>query len=254
MIEVRLPRVALGFLTRLPSGPTPRWQADDLAASAPWFPLIGALVGGGGAAAYALAAGIGLPPWPAAGLAVAAAVLVTGGLHEDGLADVADGFGGGRTPAAKLGIMRDSRLGSFGALALMLALLLRISALAALAAPLAVAAALIAAGAMSRGLLPAVMAVAPLARADGLAAGAGRPHPARAAASLLVALLLGLLTLPPLAALLSIAMAALAALAMACLAWRQIGGITGDVLGASQQLAEIAALLTVLAWLGPAAG
>ena len=116
---------------------------------------------------------------------------LTGGLHEDGLADLADGLGGGRTRAERLAIMRDPRLGSFGALALILAVLARILALAALAEPALVAAALIAAGAVSRAALPALMAALPAARADGLAAAAGRPHPLRAAAAIAIAALAG---------------------------------------------------------------
>ena len=181
-------KVALQFLTRLPAG-APARSAPPLAASAPMFPLIGALIGAAGGLVFALAAGLGLPPMLAALLAVAAQVLLTGGLHEDGLADIADGFGGGRTRADKLRILRDSRIGSFGAMALMLALLARIGALAALASPALVAAALIAAGAASRAALPVIMVSIAPARDEGLAVAAGRPHPLRAAAGAAIAIL-----------------------------------------------------------------
>jgi adenosylcobinamide-GDP ribazoletransferase len=238
-------KVALAFLTRLPVGPARPWRAADLAASAPLFPLVGALIGLAGAIAYALAARLGLPPWPAAGLALATTVWLTGALHEDGLADVADGFGGGRTRDDKLRIMRDSRIGTYGALALVLAVLARAGALAALAEPAAVGAALVAAGAVSRAALPAVMAGLPQARAGGLAAQAGRPHPLRAAAAALIAALLALALLGGAAAV-ALALGALGALAVALLARRQIGGSTGDVLGAVQQIAEIGVLFGAL--------
>jgi adenosylcobinamide-GDP ribazoletransferase len=239
-------KVALAFLSRLRVRAQPPWRAADLAASAPWFPVVGALIGLAGALAYALAAWFGLPPLPAAALALAASAWLTRALHEDGLADVADGFGGGVTREARLAIMRDPRIGSYGALALVLAVVARAGAIAALAEPLAVAAALVAAGAVSRAALPAVMAALPQARPDGLAASAGRPHPLRAAAALLIAALIAVLLLRGAAPAALIA-GALGALAVALLARRQIGGHTGDVLGAVQQLAEIGALFGVLA-------
>jgi adenosylcobinamide-GDP ribazoletransferase len=239
-------KAALAFLTRLPVRRRPAWRDVDLAASVPLFPVVGALIGVAGALGYALAVWLGLPPWPAAALALATTIWLTGALHEDGLADVADGFGGGRTREDKLRIMRDSRVGSYGAIALVLVLLARAGALAALAAPWAVAAALVAAGAVSRAALPAAMATLPRARADGLAAGAGRPHPLRAAAAVLVAALIALALLGPAAPAALLAGAA-GALGVALLARRQIGGYTGDVLGAVQQLAEIGVLLGALA-------
>jgi adenosylcobinamide-GDP ribazoletransferase len=239
-------KVALAFLTRLPVRAEPPWREADLAAAVAWFPVVGALIGLAGAIAYALAAWLGLPPWPAAVVALATAIWLSGALHEDGLADVADGFGGGGTREAKVAIMRDSRIGSYGALALVLAVLARAGAIAALAEPAAVAAALVAAGAASRAALPAVMAALPQARPEGLAASAGRPHPWRAAAALLIAALIALVMLGGTAPA-ALAAGALAALAVALLARRQIGGYTGDVLGAVQQLTEIGVLFGVLA-------
>jgi adenosylcobinamide-GDP ribazoletransferase len=240
-------KAALQFLTRLPVRGPAAWPRHALAASAPAFPLIGALIGALGGLAFALASWLGLPPVLAAVLAVAAQILLTGGLHEDGLADLADGFGGGRTRADKLAIMRDPRLGSFGALALILALLARIAALAALAEPLLVASALIAAGAASRAGLPALLASLAPARSDGLAADAGRPHPLRAVAGIAIAALLAVVVLAPSVAVGGLIGAAGALLSVAILARRQIGGYTGDVLGAAQQLAEIGFLLGALA-------
>ena len=104
-------KAALRCLTRLPVRGPQRSPEEALAASVPAFPLIGALIGALAALVFALASSLGLGPMLAAVLAVAAQALLTGGLHEDGLADMADGFGGGRTRADKLRIMRDPRLG-----------------------------------------------------------------------------------------------------------------------------------------------
>ena len=239
-------KAALQFLTRLPvPGPVP-CRAGALAAAAPLFPLVGALIGALGAAAFALASGLGLPPALAALLAVTVQILATGGLHEDGLADLADGLGGGRSRAEKLAIMRDPRLGSFGALALALVTLARVLALATLAAPLAVTAALIASGACSRAALPALMVALPPARSDGLAAHAGRPHPLRAAAAVGVALLGTFVLLPPGLAGQGLGAALAVLLGLLWLVRRQLAGYTGDVLGAAQQLAETGFLLGVL--------
>jgi adenosylcobinamide-GDP ribazoletransferase len=242
-------KVALAFLTRLPVRPDGPWRGADLAASVTMFPLVGLLVGGLGTLAYAAATALGLPPLLAALLAIAALVASTGALHEDGLADLADGLGGA-TRARTLEIMRDPRVGSFGVIALVLALLARAGTLAALAQPAEVAAALVAASALSRALLPAAMLALPQARSNGLAAQAGRPHPARVAAGVAIALLTALLLLPPAVAVLASAAGALAGAMVAWLALRRLGGITGDVLGAVQQLAEIAFLLGVVAAAG----
>jgi adenosylcobinamide-GDP ribazoletransferase len=239
-------KVALAFLTRLAVRAEPPWRASELAASAPMFPVVGALIGLAGAVAYALAIWLGLPPLPAAAVALGTTIWLSGAMHEDGLADVADGFGGGSTPDDKLAIMRDPRIGSYGAAALVLALLARAGAVAALGEPSAVAAALVAAGAVSRAVLPATMAAMPQARADGLAARAGRPHPLRAAAALLIAALIAFLLLGG-SALAALVGGAAGALAVALLARRQIGGSTGDVLGAIQQLTEIGVLFGTLA-------
>lgn len=243
-------RACAGLLTRIPMpgggevGPEARSQL----AGASWaFPVVGALIGAIGAVVFVLASAIGLPPWVAALLAVAATVLASGGLHEDGLADVADGFGGGLAPEDKLAIMRDSRIGTYGTLALILSVALRAAALAAIAEPLAAAAALVAAHTVARACLPAVMRGVPLARADGLAAEAGMPESATVGTALGLAGLVAFVMLGVGTAVLALAAGAAAAAAMAVLARRQIGGYSGDVLGAVQQFAEIAILLAVAA-------
>src|SRR5262252_3982751 len=168
-------KVAVSFSTRLPLNSGSATAGPDLARALWALPIAGACVGLFGAAVYWLAARLGLPPLPAATLSVAATMFATGCLHEDGLADVADGFGGGATRERKLEIMRDSRIGSYGACALALSLMLRWSALASVARPGAVALTLIAAHAAARAPLPAFMRFVPPARSDGLAAEAGRP-------------------------------------------------------------------------------
>ncbi|HYD98093.1 MAG TPA: adenosylcobinamide-GDP ribazoletransferase [Alphaproteobacteria bacterium] len=237
-------RAAVIFLTRLPlrfEGVMP----DALGRRAlRWFPVVGLGIGLCAAAVFALAAALGLPAGVAAVLAVMAQVWLTGALHEDGLADTADGFGGGLAAPRKLEIMRDSRLGTYGGAALFGTLALRATALAALA-PVEASLALMAAGAVSRGLVPAVAHALPPARPDGLAARQGRPDFDTAALAALIgaaaALPLGFAALP------ALLLAAAAALFVAWLADRQIGGHTGDVLGATQQAAEVAVLLAVAA-------
>jgi adenosylcobinamide-GDP ribazoletransferase len=213
------------------------------------MPLVGAAIGLGGAAIYWLSGGLGLTPAIAGLLAVAATILLTGALHEDGLADSADGLFAGAEPARRLEIMRDSRTGAYGALALILSLGLRAAALAALAAPGPAAAALIAAHAVARALPPAVMAWAPLARDDGLAAGAGQVETGHAWTALGLGAGIAVVFLgfgPGLAALLA---AGLVGFAGFRLARARIGGYTGDILGAIEQLGEIAVLLAAAALL-----
>ncbi|HTO79868.1 MAG TPA: adenosylcobinamide-GDP ribazoletransferase [Methylocystis sp.] len=245
--------LCLRFYTRLDWEGPQAVEMAGFAAALRALPLAGASIGGIGALALAFPRALGLSPLVAATLGVAALIAITGGLHEDGLADVADGFGGGATRARKLEIMRDSRLGSYGGLALGLSLLLRVFALAALTerSTSLAAAAMIATGALSRcaGLAP-LLALSP-ARAEG--AGAAMPRPSSGALAQAAALA-GLFSLAPalygapLARILVADLAAcVAAILVARLAERQIGGYTGDVLGAAQQLAEIAALLALSA-------
>ena len=223
---------AFMLLTRLPV----RGRPTDPAARAAWaWPVAGLAVGGIGAAAMAAALALGVAPGPAAALAVAAQVVVTGALHEDGLADVADGFWGGRDRVRRLAIMRDSRIGTYGAVALVLSLLARWSLLAG-TSPWA----LVAAGVASRAAMVPVMQALPHARSDGLSHAAGRPTAWGTGVALaLAALALGPFGLPGLAA---AGLAAGTAWGLARLARAKIGGQTGDVCGAVQQGAEIAVL------------
>ncbi|MTJ81198.1 MAG: adenosylcobinamide-GDP ribazoletransferase [Telmatospirillum sp.] len=244
-------RLGLACLTRLPVPAPSLAEGMTLAGAMHLFPLVGGIIGAIAALVYGLAAAC-LPPALAALLAVGASALVTGGLHEDGLSDVADGFGGGRDRDRKLAIMKDSRIGSYGAIALLLGLALRAGILAELAHPGLVAATLIAQHALGRAAIPVVMQGLMPARAGGLGATAGQPSPSTAGIAATLALVTAALVLPLAAAFPAAAGAALATVAIGILAWRQIGGQTGDVLGATEQAAEIMVGLAIVASLGGA--
>ena len=239
----------LSFYTRLPV--PGRTELPGFAQACWASPLAGALVGSLGGLAYAGAHAAGLAPALAALIALGATIALTGALHEDGLADTADGFGGGRTRERALDIMRDSRIGTFGACALLLSVLLRAGALAGLAGPGPAAAALIAAHLSARAALPLFMRMVPPARGDGLSAGAGRPPLARALAAASLGLAGLLLCLPADTALIALTFIAAAALAMARLCRRRVGGQTGDVRGALEQVLETLVLLVAAARLSP---
>ena len=237
-------RTGLAFCTRLPvTAP----QAANLAQAAWTFPVVGAVVGALGALVYWVADGLGLPPFVSATLAVAATALVTGCLHEDGLADTADGFGGGGTKARKLEIMRDSRSGAYGVVALLVTVLLRVGAIAALAGPGLAAAALVAAHAGARGVLPLFMRAVPKAREDGLSVGAGTPTTGAATVAALLGLLALMVCLGAGAGLVAALLVVAGLIVLARLSLKQIGGQTGDVLGAVEQMSEILILLTAAA-------
>lgn len=248
-------KTALSFLSRLP---IPVEGSGVLPRAARSFPLVGLVIGLIGTVAFALATWLSLPGLLAASIAVAATILATGAMHEDGLADTADGFGGGVDRDRKLAIMRDSHIGSFGVLALIMAVLLRVFALFLLTEPLIelglpdearslATGALIAAHAVSRSVLPAIMHHETLARETGFAVAAGRPDQTTVLWSLGLGAVIALLCLGPAIAVVALAAAGLATAAVVWLARKQIGGYTGDVLGAVQQTTEIAVLLAILA-------
>jgi adenosylcobinamide-GDP ribazoletransferase len=232
------------FLTRLPA---PAWvghDADRLDRATRYFPLVGALVGTIAAAVW-LVAGAVLPALAAAGLAVAATVLVTGAFHEDGLADTFDGVGGGLTRESALEIMRDSRLGTYGGAALGLSLILRIAALSAFG-PLAGAAALVCAHSAGRTAVVATVRFARYARSEGLAKPvADRLRKGEWPFALATGALACLVAGP--AGILALAAAFLAGSVMLRVLQRKLGGYTGDGLGAIEQIGEIAALVALAA-------
>ncbi|MDQ0509937.1 adenosylcobinamide-GDP ribazoletransferase [Ancylobacter amanitiformis] len=246
---------ALRFLSRLPIPPLPFERSADerreLGQMAPAFAVAGALIALVGALVFALADRLGLGSFLAATLALAALMIVTGGFHEDGLADTADALGGG-TLARRLEIMKDSRIGSFGVLALVVSFALRAGALHALAlhgVP-AVAGALVAALSLSRVGALAMLAALPPARAEGLSRRAGRPAGAALAAGLAAALAIAAMAVVPSlgarALLGGLLLAAAGFFALVRLARAQFGGQTGDVAGAAVLVVEIAFLTGLL--------
>ena len=241
-------KISLSFLSRLRLFDAGAIEGAGIAQASWAFPVIGAAIGAIGALVYYLAWSVGLQPFLAATLALGATLLATGCLHEDGLADMADSFGGA-TSERKLEIMRDSRIGTYGVAALALSLMLRAGAVASLAEPGLVALALIAAHAAARATMPIVMMLVPSARTDGLSAGAGRPS----AESAVVAGLLGfaalVLCLGPAGGLIAVLLLAAAIACMARLCLNEFGGQTGDTLGALEQASEILVLLTAASWL-----
>ncbi|MCA0943087.1 adenosylcobinamide-GDP ribazoletransferase [Salipiger pacificus] len=244
-------QVAVMLLTRLPAGRI-AGQAPSLAAARWAFPLVGALVGLIGWAGLAGSMALGAAPLLAAGLAVAAQVLATGALHVDGLADFADGIGGGRDRAHCLEIMRDSRIGSYGVMALILATGLWCAALAQLAPQVGSgtgAGWFVLVGMFSRGAMVGLQEVLPPARSDGLGRlASGR---SRAARGMLMGLaLLGLVLAGGAGLVLGLLCSGVAG-ALGWLARRRIGGVTGDVLGAVQLLSELACWAALALLLAP---
>ncbi len=239
-------KASIVFCTRLPLLRATPIAGSAIAKTAWAFPIAGLAVGIVGAVVYAVAHRVGLPPWPAAALAVAATMLVTGCLHEDGLADTADGFGGGKTREQKLDIMRDSRIGVYGVCALAMSLVLRIAVLASLPSAHAVVWALLASHAGARAAMPALMLLLPPARSDGLSFDAGRPPGEVVAAAGVIGFLILVICLHLGHGIFALILLAVIVALMAWLSMRQIKGQTGDVMGALEQVSEIAVLLVAL--------
>lgn len=239
--------LAFSTLTRLPLPRAPDDAEPGHEARSIWaFPLVGVVVGALGAGVLFAAHQGGLYGMLAAGLALGVQILITGALHEDGLADVADGFGGGAGKTAKLRIMRDSRIGAYGVIALILVLGLRWNAIAALGLAEAIAA-LIAAGVLGRLAIVGLLALLGPARADGFGRTHANPPGAAVAVAAILGLGLALILMPPAKSAAIIIVMVLCIGAMAWLARQQIGGYTGDVLGAGEQMSETAILLTLAA-------
>ena len=230
------------LLTRLPVRGTP----TSPAARAVWaWPLAGlavALIAGvAGLAVWAMGAQIPV----AAFVVLAVQVALTGALHEDGLADVADGFWGGFDPARRLAIMRDSRIGTYGVVALVLSLLIRWSLIATALIQGQLLAVLLIAGVASRAPMAVAMRWLPPARGDGLSRGTGRPPAWGAQAGVAMAVLA--LAFAGMHGIVAGMLVTGLLLGLGLLARRKIGGQTGDVLGALQQVSEIAILVALTA-------
>lgn len=240
------------FFTRLPLPSLRHWENGHLQRSAAWFPWVGVVVGGVAAAVWWLAAEVvGLPPLLASGLSLAASVLVTGAFHEDGFADVCDGFGGGYTKERVLEIMKDSRVGAFGAIGIMLMLGLKWQAVAAVSVA-QVPLALVSLHVVSRVASGLLMAVQCYVAEEGKA----KPLATQLRGGRLIWVIVtggAALALLPAGAVIPVALTMAAVTAVFAL-WiqRRIGGYTGDCLGAAQQLSELAGWIALVA-LGGAA-
>jgi adenosylcobinamide-GDP ribazoletransferase len=237
---------SIAFSTRLPLRRTAAVPGGTLARAAWAFPIAGIVVGVIAAAVYGLAHRAGIPAWPAAALSVAVTLLTTGCLHEDGLADTADGFGGGATREQKLDIMRDSRIGTYGVCVLIIALLLRVGVLASFFSSVTAAWALIASHAGARAAMMAFMFLVPPARRDGLSSDAGQPPIESASVAAALGFIFAVICLGLAHAVVAAILLAIVVAFMAWLSRRQIGGQTGDVLGTVEQIAEIVVLLVAL--------
>lgn len=240
-------RVALALLTRLPL-PHPDFDASTTrpAAYAAWaYPLVGLVVGAIGVLAIWLALALGLPPAAAGLCAIGATVLATGAMHEDGLADCADGFWGGWQPERRLEIMKDSQIGTFGVLALGLITALRWVFIAELCAQGGYVAAVICAAVMSRAAMVWIMFQLPNARETGLSGQTGRP-PKEATGLSTALFIVALVGFAPASILLTGFVAVAGTIGLGVLVKYKIGGQTGDVLGGTQQVVEMM-LLAVFA-------
>ena len=240
--------VALRFLTRLPVPFVRRLDPPPLHEAMALFPVAGAVIGLAVGACLVASDWLGLPPYFSAALALGAGALVTGALHEDGLADVADGFGGGHSREQRLEIMRDSRIGAYGTLALCIETLARASLYVALLrlSPCGTVILLACAAGFSRALMVDFLWATGPARRDGLSVLAGRPSRNTTLAALAIG---GLgssiaagIVLSPAAGVLALIAGGLVLALVRWLAMRKIGGQTGDVIGAAQVLTETAML------------
>jgi adenosylcobinamide-GDP ribazoletransferase len=239
--------LAIRYLTILPVPGGGHMSPDRLGRAAAWFPVVGLGLGLLLVLADRLTARL-FPPWVSAVLTVSVWKAMTGGLHLDGLADSLDGLAG-RDRDHRLAIMRDSRIGTFGAAGLVLFLMLEVVAVAELPS-FARWRVLLVAPAIARAVPPVLARLFGAARADGHGAafitGVGT---AGAALALAVAVVVAFVALGP-AGVTATALALLVMTAGAGLLSRRLGGLTGDVLGATVEGAELVVLLAVLAWLG----
>ena len=242
--EWRLLKMALIFFTRIPMR-VDDFEEQDLNRSAKYFPLVGIVVGVVAAAAFGIALFF-LPLELAVLASMVATIMVTGAFHEDGLADAVDGLGGSFDKARALVIMQDSRIGSYGAIALVLGLLIKFEALIHISAPL-LPGVLVAGHALSRFCALLVIYLQPYVRSE------GKSKPLATALSrqeLAIAAVFGLL---PLALLAPTFLLALIPVAIVWLWFShklkvRLGGYTGDCLGAMQQMTEIAFYLGIVMW------
>jgi adenosylcobinamide-GDP ribazoletransferase len=246
---------ALRFLTRLPVPLSRTLDPPPLHQTMRMFSTAGALIGLLSGGMLWLSTQLDVPSLLGCTIAVAATVMLTGALHEDGLADFVDGLGGGKTREQRLDIMRDSRIGAYGSLALILAVLIRVFTYESLLSQewnillLAIAAS----QSFSRALVVDLMWATPPARSDGLAAMAGRPSRSVAIFAIVIGLAITMSTAifaGPESAVVALGMGLAATALVRRFALRLLGGQTGDVCGAAQVACELAMLVAFAATLG----
>ncbi|MGE3769666.1 MAG: adenosylcobinamide-GDP ribazoletransferase [Bdellovibrionales bacterium] len=238
---------AIKILTRFRIFQDRQWPEGVMQESIIWFPFIGLVIGAFGAAIDGIGSLMGMTPFVTAPLALAGMIWISGALHEGGLANMSDGFGGGATREQKLEIMQDSRIGTYGTVVVTLSLITKAGAISSLSSSDTVFAGLVIACVWSRVLMPLVAAWLGPVRADDPVAQLGKPSGERLTISLIFAVLITLFLADATAAGLMLGAGLLAALAVAVLAQRQIGGFTRDVLGATQQIVELSMLVMLVA-------
>jgi len=238
------------FLTRLPA---PDWPAaaDRKLAECMWsFPIIGVLIGTLGGITYAGCDYLGLPVYVGGIFTVTAIILMTGGLHEDGLADFADGVWGGIDKDQRLTIMSDSRIGTYGAIILIISICGRAFSIGTILEPLLVLGALVTASALSRSVIPVIMAFDSPAKKTGLAFDAGKPDRIIWFTAIIIGVLIHLIAAPG-GWFVSLVAAVLGAAIGSWYINRRVGGYTGDTLGAVQQVIELLVLAIIAGAIQP---
>lgn len=237
--------VCLVFLTRLPIRLNFDFSMASLKSASRCFPLVGLITGGVAGGIFLAGSLLGLPLLLVAFFSLTAQILLTGALHEDAIGDVADGFGGGATRDKKMAIMRDSRVGTYAVVALILLIGTKASALASFTNPYVAFNVIICAAVISRTMMVWAMYLLPSARKDGLGASAGKPTLMSSIWAMILACLISIILLNPYIGSIALLAAIAGTLLMSLIAYRQIGGQTGDVLGSVQQISE-AFILTAL--------
>ncbi len=237
--------VASVFLTRLPLRLNFNYSMSAVGSASRCFPLVGLIVGGLSGAIFLGSQLLGMPLILAALLSLSAQVLLTGALHEDAIGDVADGFGGGADKSRKMEIMRDSRVGTYAVVTLILVLGLKAAAISSLKDAYLAFSVLLSAAVVSRGMIVWAMYLLPSARADGLGASAGKPSLTACLWALAFSVLVPMATLNPFLGSIALLASFAGAFVMSMIAYRQIGGQTGDVLGSVQQISELFFLIAM---------
>jgi len=241
-------KLAITLLTRIPIGSI-KGEVPAISVTGWVWPIIGLLIGLASGGVYLLGSYLNFPPPISALLSISISILLTGGLHEDGLADVADGFGGGHTKERKLEIMRDSRVGTYGILALIISVGFRVITVACFTEPLVAFSAILLTSAISRTAMILALSFMPVARNDGMGHTASDKSNQKIAYIALGIMSVGMI---PIGFVISFSIFVILIISCTLFGWvaiRQIGGQTGDVLGTMQQIAEVTTLLVFLSYL-----